>query len=131
MAVIRLKRGAEIQEIATSQNGCENTIRNWLDRFGEQPIEQAPYDEPGPGRPSKLEPEQREAVFEALHESPAEYGYGHQAWSPTLLVHSVTDVYDVKYSQRHARYLLNEAGRVGVWTPQTNHSSILGSSIRR
>ena len=27
MAVIRLKRGVEIQKIATSQNGCEKTIR--------------------------------------------------------------------------------------------------------
>ena len=37
--------------LAKRHGVVEKTIRNWLDRFEVGPIEQAPYDDPRPGRP--------------------------------------------------------------------------------
>jgi transposase len=60
LAAIGRKQGAQIDTLAERHGVVEKTIRNWLDRFAEQPIEQAPYDAPRPGGPSKLTREQRE-----------------------------------------------------------------------
>jgi len=54
LAAIGRKQGDEIETLAERHGAVEKTIRNWLDRFGEEPIEQAPYDDPKPGRPSKF-----------------------------------------------------------------------------
>ncbi|WP_245545341.1 helix-turn-helix domain-containing protein [Halomicrobium katesii] len=88
----------------------EKTIRNWLDRFTEEPIEQAPYDESRPGRPSKLDKHERKQFFERLQQSPTELGYEQQAWSPKLLLHHVKQEYGVEYSEGHARKLLGKPG---------------------
>ncbi|WP_222104437.1 helix-turn-helix domain-containing protein [Halorubrum ezzemoulense] len=41
--------------VAERHGVVEKTIRNWLDRFEKEPIEQAPYDTPRPGRPAKIQ----------------------------------------------------------------------------
>lgn len=123
MTAIERKRGAELEYLAESQNVCEKTIRNWLDRFAEQPIEQAPYDDPRPGGPSKLASDQRDELFENLQNSPTELGYDRQAWSPPLLLHHVTEEYGVAYTKRHARYLLNEAGLSWRTARPRNHEA--------
>ena len=89
----------------------------------EQPIEQAPYDAPRPGGPSKLTTEQREHLEEVLQDSPTELGYDQQAWSPKLLLHYVAQEYDVEYSKRHARYLLTEAGLSWRTARPRNHEA--------
>ncbi|WP_198943807.1 hypothetical protein [Halorubrum sp. SD683] len=66
LAAIGRKRGDEIDRLAERHGVVEKTIRNWLDWFDEEPIEQAPYDESRSGRPSKLEHNQREELFEHL-----------------------------------------------------------------
>jgi transposase len=109
LAAIHHKLGADIDQLAEAHDVTERTIRNWLDRFAEQPIEQAPYDAPRPGGPSKLEAHQREELFETLQNPPTELGYDRQAWSPKLLLHHVKEEYSVEYTPRHARNLLDEA----------------------
>ena len=110
LAAIGRKQGDKIDTLAERHGVVEKTIRNWLDRFEEEPIEQAPYDQSRPGRPSKLEDEQREELFEHLQDPPTELGYDQQAWSPKLLLHHVKEEYDVEYSEGHARKLLGKAG---------------------
>ena len=109
LAAIGRKQGAQIDTLAERHGIVEKTIRNWLDRLLGKPIEQAPYDAPRPGGPSKLTSKQREHLEEVLQDSPTELGYDQQAWSPKLLLHYVAREYDVEYSKRHARYLLTEA----------------------
>jgi len=110
LAAIGRKQGDKIDTLAERHGVVEKTIRNWLDRFEEEPIEQAPYDQSRSGRPSKLEDEQREELFEHLQDPPTELGYDQQAWSPKLLLHHVKEEYDVEYSEGHARKLLGKAG---------------------
>lgn len=110
LAAIGRKQGDQIDTLAERHGVVERTIINWLDRFEEKPIEQAPYDNPRSGRPSKLEEQQHEELFEDLQNSPTELGYEQQAWSTKLLLAHVNDEYDVEYSKGHARKLLGKAG---------------------
>ncbi len=110
LAAIGRKQGDTLETLAERHGVVEKTIRNWLDRFEEEPIEQAPYDEQRPGRPSKLQEEQREQLFAQLQAPPTELGYEQQAWSTQLLLHHVEEEYGVEYSKGHARKLLGKAG---------------------
>jgi transposase len=110
LAAIGRKQGDQIDTLAERHGVVERTIIYWLDRFEEEQIEQAPYDAPRPGRPSKLDDDEREQLFEVLQNPPTERGYEKQAWSPKLLIAHVNDEYDVEYSKGHARKLLGKAG---------------------
>ena len=109
LAAIGRKQGDELDRLAERHGVVEKTIRNWLDRFAEEPIEQAPYDAQKPGRPSKLEDHDREKLFEQLQQPPTELGYEQQAWSTKLLLHHVKEEYGVEYSGGHARKLMGKA----------------------
>jgi transposase len=110
LAAIGRKQGDKIATLAERHDVVNKTIRNWLDRFAEEPIEQAPYNAPKPGRPSKLEEHEREELFEQLQQPPTELGYEQQAWSTKLLLHHVQEEYGVEYSGGHARKLMAKAG---------------------
>ena len=109
LAAIGRKQGDDLDTLAERHDVVEKTIRNWLDRFENEPIEQAPYDQPRPGRPSKLEDDQREELFEHLQDPPTELGYEQQAWSTKLLLHHIKEEYGVEYSGGHARKLMAKA----------------------
>jgi Transposase and inactivated derivatives len=109
LAAIGRKQGDQIDKLAERHGVVERTISYWLDRFKEEPIEQAPYDDPRPGRPSKLDEEGRRELFENLQQSPTKLGYEQQAWSPKLLLAHVKEEYSVEYSKGHARKLLSKA----------------------
>lgn len=79
LAAIGRKRGDQIATLAERHGVVKWTIINWLDRFEQEPIEQAPYDDPRPGRPAKLDDQQREQLFQALQNPPTELGYEEQA----------------------------------------------------
>ena len=93
LAAIDRKQGDELETLAERHGVVEKTIRNWLDWFAREPVEQAPYNDDRPGRPSKLDEEQREQFFEQLQQPPTELGYDQQAWSPRLLLHHVKGEY--------------------------------------
>jgi len=110
LAAIGRKQGDTLERLAERHGVVEKTVRNWLDRFAHEPIEQAPYDDDRPGRPPKLDEGQRERLFEQLQHPPTELGYEQRSWSSPLLLHHVEAEYDVEYSSGHARKLLSEAG---------------------
>lgn len=110
LAAIGRKQGATLGELAERHNVVEKTIRNWLDRFAEHSMEDAPYDEPRSGRPSKLTAEQKEEFFADLHKSPEECGYDRQVWFPLLAYQHLEDKFEAEYSVRHVYRLMHEAG---------------------
>jgi transposase len=110
LAAIARKQGDTIATLADRHNVCKKTIRNWLDRFAEQPIDQAPYDEDRSGRPPALTDKEYDAFIADLHTSPTEFGYDRQAWFPALAHDHLTKTYGVEYSLRHIRRLMKEAG---------------------
>lgn len=98
------------KDLAPRHNVSRKTIRNWLDRFEEQPVEQAPYDAPRSGRPAKLTDQERERFFAQLRQSPEEFGYERQAWSPVLVHDHLETEFGVEYTLVHIRRLMHEAG---------------------
>lgn len=110
LAAIGRKQGATLNELAERHNVAEKTIRNWLDRFAEQPLSDAPYDDDRSGRPTKLSGTQQSKLFEQLHGSPAAFGYDREVWFPELVHQHIKDTFDVEYSIRHVYRLLDAAG---------------------
>lgn len=110
LAAIGRKQGDNIDRLAERHDVAEKTIRNWLDRFVEQPLTDAPYDEDRPGRPAKLSDEERTQLFDELQSNPTELGYDRQAWTTVLAKHHIKEQYDTEYTDRHVRELMNNAG---------------------
>lgn len=109
LAAIARTQGDDIERLAERHGVVEKTIRNWLDRFVERPIEEAPYDDPRPGAPGKLGEDERERLFEDFNTRPTVLGYDRETWTSSLARHHIDNRFDVEYSERHARYLMERA----------------------
>jgi transposase len=113
LTAIGRKQGDTIAELAERHDVTEKTIQNWLDRFEERPIDQAPYDEHRSGRPPKLTNEERDAFLADLHKSPSMFGYDSQTWTPELAKEHLEDRYDAEYSTRHVRRIISRSSLEG------------------
>jgi len=96
--------------LAALNDVSEQTIHNWLNRFKDQSIDRAPYDDPRAGRPPKLTPEEKAEFFADLHESPEDVGYDRQVCFSGLAYRHLKQTYDVEYSPCQIYRLLHEAG---------------------
>lgn len=85
-----------------------STVYYWLDRLESQPLEQALYDDERPGRPPKLDGDQRAALAADVADGPGAYGYGAEEWTPELVRSHIAEEFDVEYSEGHVRRLLAE-----------------------
>lgn len=110
MAAIAYKQGQSPAEIEDTFGISEKNIYVWLDRFEERGLDEALYDEPKPGRPSKLTDAQFDELETVLDKSPEDAGYDVQAWSPKFVQHWLKTHFDVEYTQRHVRRLMDDAG---------------------
>lgn len=110
LTAIGRKLGLSTGTLAELNDVSDQTIRNWLNRFENQPIDQAPYDDSRSGRPPKLTDEQKGEFFVDLHNSPEEVGYDRQVWFPALAYRHLKEAYDVEYSPSQIYRLLHEAG---------------------
>ncbi|MEF8815064.1 MAG: IS630 family transposase [Halovenus sp.] len=115
MAAITYKEIDEVtQEDAAELYGySEGWASKWfnrLERLSDEPFEEVVYDEPRPGRPTKLTEQEHEQFVEALHEQPEEVGIDAPAWSVPLALRFLRDEFDVEFSERHVRRLMSEAG---------------------
>lgn len=107
---IRYKQGESVEKLADRYGVCQKTVYNWLDRFDEQPIEQAPYDDDRSGRPPELTDKEHDEFIADLHNSPTAVGYDRQVWFPALARDHLKTTFSVEYSLRHIRRLMTEAG---------------------
>lgn len=110
LAAIGRKQGATLAELAERHNVTEKTIRNWLHRFADRPLDKAPYDDNRSGRPPKLSADERTAFFVDLLHSPEDFGFDRAVWEPELVHHHLLQAYGVNYSLRHVYRLLEEVG---------------------
>lgn len=61
VVAINYKRGASPKEIANTYGVELRTVYNWIQRFEERPLDQAPYDSKSPGRHPKLSGSKKKA----------------------------------------------------------------------
>lgn len=111
MAAVAYKQGQSPAEIEETFGISKKNVYQWLDRFEERGLDNALYDESKPGRPRKLTEAEFNELTAVLHESPETVGYdGIQAWTPKFVQHWLNTQFDVEYSRRHIRRLMDEVG---------------------
>lgn len=106
MVAILYKQGPSVPMIAEWFDLTESRIYRWFDRLESEPIAEAVYDRPRPGRPSKLSEEQLAAFREALQESPEAVGYDAETWTPAVARRFLESEFGVEYTRRHVRRLV-------------------------
>jgi len=111
LTAIAYKQGQSPAEIEETFGISRKNVYLWLDRFETRGLDDALLDEPKPGRPSKLSEEEFAELEALLQKSPEEAGYDDvQAWSPKFVQHWLKTHFDVEYTRRHIRQLMEEAG---------------------
>lgn len=111
VAAIAYKHGQSPADIEERFGLSRNNVYAWLDRFEERGLDEALYDEPKPGRPPKLSDEEFDEFVAVVNESPEDAGYGNvEAWTPKLVQHWLKSRFDVEYTRRHIRRLMDETG---------------------
>lgn len=111
LAAIAYKQDNSPAEIEETFGISKKNVYLWLDRFEERGLEGALYDEPKPGRPAKLSDDQFNELEAVLHDSPEEAGYeGIQAWTPKFVQHWMKTQFEVEYTLRHVRRLMDDVG---------------------
>lgn len=110
MLAILYKQGPSVPMLADWFDMRERTIYDWFDRLESEPIGEAVRDKPRPGRPPKLTAEQRAAFESALEDTPSEHGYDASSWAPSVAQQFLEEMFDIEYTRRHVRRLLNDAG---------------------
>lgn len=110
VAAIANKEGVTQQELADWFGVERKTIYNWLTRIDPDDIPNSVRDEPRPGRPRKLDPEQQAALANALENPPSESDVDADAdeWTAPALQHYIEDRFGVEYSLPSCRRLLAE-----------------------
>ena len=111
VAAIAYKQGHSPDDIEELFEFSRNNVYVWLDRFEDRTLDDAIYDEPKPGRPSKLSDAEIDELEAVIPESPEAAGYeGIQAWSPKFVQHWLSTHFDVEYTLRHVQRVMDEAG---------------------
>ncbi|ERJ05596.1 hypothetical protein HLRTI_002406 [Halorhabdus tiamatea SARL4B] len=111
MVGINHKEGIPQTQLADWYDVSRTTIHNWLkrlERLEEEPLEDVIYDEKRPGRPSKLDDDERDRLEAVLDASPTVVGYDAVMWTPKLLQRYIEDTFDVEYSLSYVRELMHE-----------------------
>lgn len=106
MVAIAYKQGVSQTDLAEWYGLSRKTIYNWLRRFEEEPTRDAARDKARPGRPPKLDREERSELSQLLSESPANAGYDAAEWSIPLMQRLLDEEFDVTYSRASTYRLL-------------------------
>ena len=109
MVAIAYKDGVPVSTLSDRYAVPESTLYYWLDRIAEKPLPEAIEDDDRPGRPSELDEAEREAVFDAIADSPESYGFDASSWTPELVQQLIEREYGVSYSLGHVRRLVRDA----------------------
>lgn len=108
MIALAYKDGVSVETLTHRYGLSRSTVYSWLDRFENRTVEAAIYDDDRPGRPSKLDTEERSALSADVFRSPTELGFEQSTWTPELLAQHIEQEYGVAYSLGHVRRILRE-----------------------
>lgn len=104
MVALAYMDGTPVSELSDRYGIPASTLYYWLDRFEERSLDDAIEDQQRPGRPSKLDDEERAAFEAALRGSPQTAGHDADEWTPELAQQHLEETFDVSYSLGHIRH---------------------------
>lgn len=108
MIALAYQDGTAVGTLSDRYGIPKSTIYYWLDRFDDRPIPEAVEDEDRPGRPSKLDADERDELARAVTQPPSEHGLEDGEWTPEALQAFIEREFDVSYSLGHVRRLLRD-----------------------
>lgn len=106
MVALAYEDGEPVDRLSDRYGIPRSTLYYWLDRFEERGVDGALTDEPRPGRPPKLDEDDRDRLDADLELPPNEFGYEAADWTPDLVRRHLEGEYGVDYSTGHVRRLL-------------------------
>ncbi|WP_302082378.1 helix-turn-helix domain-containing protein [Salinibaculum rarum] len=104
MVVLAYLDGVSVTTLSDRYDIPPSTLYYWLDRFEERSLEDAIEDQARPGRPTKLDDDDRVAFEETLRNPPQDAGYDADEWTPELAKQYLEEAFDVSYSAGHIRH---------------------------
>jgi transposase len=110
MVALAYLDGESVATLSARYGIPRSTLYYWLDRFESEPVRSAIHDEDRPGRPSKLDTDQRDRLRADLTDPPTAHGFDDERWTPALVRTHVDRRFGVSYSEGHARRLLDRLG---------------------
>jgi transposase len=108
MVALSYLDGESADDVAARYGIPRSTVYYWLDRFEAEPIEEAIRDDSRPGRPTKLDERQWDALRQHLRRDPGEFGLSADEWTPAAIRDHVEAAFGVSYSEGHVRRLVRE-----------------------
>lgn len=111
---IAYRDGVRVDILSERYDIPRSTIYAWLDRFEDDPVEAAICDDPRPGRPAALDPEEVVELASDITDGPTIHGFSAPEWTADLLQTHILEAYGVGYSEGHARRLLRQLGSDSV-----------------
>jgi transposase len=109
MVAIAYKDGVPVSVLSDRYDVPESTLYYWLDRIADKPLAEAVEDDDRPGRPAELDGPEREALFDALADSPEAHGFEASSWTPDLVREFIEREFGVSYSLGHVRRLVRKS----------------------
>lgn len=109
-AVYKVSQGIKPQDLTDFYNVSFKCIINWVHRFNTEGISGL-IDKPKQGRPSKLTPEQQEALKElVLNEDPQLHGYNSATWTGLMVIDYINKHYGILYKKAQIYNILKKMG---------------------
>jgi transposase len=108
MVALAYKDGVTVATMSERYGIPASTLYYWLDRFENRSLDDAIEDEKRPGRPSKLDADERERFETALRESPRALGYDNEEWTAALAQHHLEREFGVSYSIGHLHHYFGD-----------------------
>lgn len=104
MVALAYLDGESVSKLGDRYGIPASTLYYWLDRFEERSLDDAIEDQKRPGRPSKLDDDERAAFEATLRNPPHDVGYDPDEWTPELAQRHLEEEFDVTYSLGHIRH---------------------------
>jgi transposase len=108
-AVVLNSHGCSSGEIATMVGAPRSRVSQWLsdyEEFGHEAL----WEGQRSGRPAQLEEQQKLALGEIIDRGPLERGFASGVWNAPMIGRVITEEFEVKFTPRHVRRLLQEMG---------------------
>ena len=112
-ALLWLKRGEKVTQIAATLQVKRQTIYNWLKMFKErkgETIKDRLQDRKRPGRPARKREAAKRILKEIMGTDPRKWGYASAGWSSRLLCHHLKERHGLQLSRRTVRRALRQMG---------------------
>ena len=108
-----LKKGLSLHEVARRLGCAPSSVMRWRDavrREGKKGLKVRPT----PGRPPRLDEEERRALADVLLAGPVASGYGTDLWTTARVAEVIRTRFGVSYHPDHVGRLLHQMG----WSAQ-------------